>query len=43
MFYYDRIDLSEEIDLTKRSSSKECMACHYSYYFVAGLNLKKFL
>ena len=29
MLYYDRIDISEKIDLTKSNSSKECMICHY--------------
>ena len=29
MLYYDRIDISEEIDLAKSSNSKECMICHY--------------
>ena len=29
MLYYDRIDVSEEIDLDKTSASKECVVCHY--------------
>ena len=29
MLYYDRIDISEGIDNTKRNRSKECMICHY--------------
>ena len=29
MLYYDRIDISEEIDVNKTSASKECVACHY--------------
>ena len=33
MFYYDRVDLSEWIDLTKIDNGKECMVCHYSYFF----------
>ena len=33
MFYYDRVDLSEGIDLTKIDNGKECMVCHYSYFF----------
>ena len=28
MLYYDRVDISEGIDLTKNNSSKECMICH---------------
>ena len=27
--YYDRIDISEEIDPAKSNSSNECMVCHY--------------
>ena len=29
MLYYDRIDVSEEIDLNKKSESKECCIRHY--------------
>ena len=29
MFYYNRTDLSEGIDLTKSSNSKECTVCHH--------------
>ena len=29
MLYYDRSDISEEIDLDKSNSSKECMFCHF--------------
>ena len=29
MLYYDRIDISEGIDLTKSNRSKKCMICHY--------------
>ena len=29
MLYYNRIDISEGIDLTKSNKSKECMICHY--------------
>ena len=32
MLYYERIDISEGIDLTKRNKSKECMICHYWYF-----------
>ena len=28
MLYYDRIDVSEGIDVNKTSASKECDACH---------------
>ena len=29
MLYYDRIDVSEGIDVNKTSASKECIICHY--------------
>ena len=29
MLYYNRIDVSEGIDVNKRSKSKECDICHY--------------
>ena len=32
MLKYDRIDISEGIDITKRDKSKECMFCHYWYF-----------
>ena len=32
MLYYDRIDISEGIDLAKSNNSKECMICHYQFF-----------
>ena len=32
MLEYDRIDISEEIDINKTSVSKECDICHYWYF-----------
>ena len=32
MFYYDRIDISEGIDVNKTNESKECNICHYWYF-----------
>ena len=32
MRQYERIDLSEEIDLNKTSRSKECEICNYNYF-----------
>ena len=29
MLEYDRIDVSEGIDVNKTNKSKECMLCHY--------------
>ena len=31
MLYFDRIDVSEGIDVNKKSKSKECDVCHYWY------------
>ena len=31
MPYFDRIDISKGIDVTKTSASKECDICHYWY------------
>ena len=32
MIEYDRIDISEGIDINKTNKSKECMLCHYWYF-----------
>ena len=32
MLYYDRIDISEGIDLAKNNNSKECIICHYFFF-----------
>ena len=32
MLYFDRIDVSEGIDVNKTSASKECDICHYWYF-----------
>ena len=32
MLEYDRIDISEGIDVDKTNRSKECMFCHYWYF-----------
>ena len=29
MLYYDKMDVSEGIDVNKTSESKECDICHY--------------
>ena len=31
MLQYDRIDISEGIDINKTSKSKKCILCHYWY------------
>ena len=32
MLIYDRLDISERIDLTKSNKSRECMICHYLFF-----------
>ena len=32
MLYFDRIDISEWIDVNKTNKSKECDICHYWYF-----------
>ena len=32
MLQYERIDVSEGIDLNKSDKSKECIICHYWYF-----------
>ena len=32
MLEYDKIDISEGIDINKTNKSKECMLCHYRYF-----------
>ena len=32
MLYFDRIDVSEGIDVNKASASKECNICHYWHF-----------
>ena len=32
MLYYDRIDVSEGIDVNKTSALKECSICHYWFF-----------
>ena len=32
MLYYDRVDVSEKIDVIKISVSFECDVCHYLYF-----------
>ena len=32
MLYYERIDISKEIDHAKSNNSKECMICNYWFF-----------
>ena len=34
MTEFERIDFSESVDINKTTKSKECMFCHYWYFFV---------
>ena len=43
MLEYDRIDISEEIDVNKTNLSKECGICHYWYFKDIGFKYKKYL
>ena len=40
MSYYDRVDVSEGIDVNKASESKECNICHYWYFLHKGLKFQ---
>ena len=43
MLEYDRIDISEGIDIDKTSKSKECDICHYWYFLDKNFNYEKYL
>ena len=43
MLEYDRIDISESIDVHKTSLSKECDICHYWYFKDIGFKNEKYL
>ena len=43
MLYFDRIDVSEEIDINKISTSKECDICHYWYFVDKGFNFQPYV
>ena len=38
MLKYERIDISEGIDLNKSNKSKECDICHYRYFLNKNFN-----
>ena len=40
MLYFDRIEVSEGIDINKTSESKECNICHYSYLLNKGFEFQ---
>ena len=43
MLEYDRIDLSEGIDVNKTSNSRERSFCHYYYFLDINFNYQKYL
>ena len=43
MLQYNRIDVSEEIDINKTSESKEYMLCHYSCFKGIGYKFQPYL
>ena len=40
MLYFNRIDVSEGIDVNKTSESKECDICHYWYFVDKGFKFQ---
>ena len=43
MLEYDRIDISEGIDVNKTNASEECDICHYWYFKDIGFKYKPYL
>ena len=43
MLEYDRVDISEGIDVNKTNLSKECDICHYWYFKDIGFKYEKHL
>ena len=43
MLQYDRIDVSEGIDINKTNKSKECMLCHYWYFIDVGYKFQRYI
>ena len=43
MLEYDRIHISEGIDIDKTNKSKECNICHYWYFLDKKFNYEKYL
>ena len=39
MLEYDRIDISEGIDINKTSVAKECDICHYWYFKIRTVSM----
>ena len=43
MLEYDRVDISEVIDVNKTNASKECDICHYWYFKDVGFKYEPYL
>ena len=43
MLYYDRIDISDRIDINKISASEECDTCHYWYFIDQGFKFQPYV
>ena len=43
MLEYDRIDISEGIDINKLNTSKECYICHYWYFLNKGFKYESYV
>ena len=43
MIEYDRIDISEGIDINKTNASKQCNICHYWYFLDKNFNYEPYL
>ena len=43
MLEYNRTDISERIDVNKKSASKACDICHYWYFKDIGLKYEQYL
>ena len=43
MLEYDRIDVSEGIDVNKTNKSKECVLCHYWYFLDKNVSYGPYL
>ena len=43
MLEYDRIDISEGIDVNKANASKQCDICHYWYFKDIGFKYEPYL
>ena len=43
MLYYNRIDVSEGIDINKTSAPRECDICHYWYFLNKGFKFQTYV